>query len=223
MKRAGFKDAREKLILTMLEWIREYLMSRLQKNRDKAERKWKSRLICGRITTKLEKNMEGASDCIPIKSSDTMYEVSSFDGSKYVVNLQAHSCDCRQWDLSGIPCKHAISAIHAEGKLLEEYVHNCYSVDTYMAVYAHAINPMNGDDLWQKTGCIPPLPPTFDKKRKGRPQKERKFGPNEEPKKKKYASNLQRMPKQNFKVRCKFCGEEGHNKLGRNQRKDVEE
>ncbi|KAH6757164.1 hypothetical protein C2S53_014804 [Perilla frutescens var. hirtella] len=115
---------KEKPVLTMLEWIREYLMSRLQKIRDMIRLKESE------------------------KPSDTMYKVSSFDGSINVVNLQAHSCDCRQWDLSGIPCKHAISAIHAEGKLPEEYVHNCYSVETYMAVCK-----FYGEDGHNKIGC----------------------------------------------------------------------
>ncbi|KAK4392627.1 hypothetical protein Sango_2040500 [Sesamum angolense] len=34
---ANILDARDKPILTMLEWVREYLMKRLQENRDKAE------------------------------------------------------------------------------------------------------------------------------------------------------------------------------------------
>ncbi|KAH6829192.1 hypothetical protein C2S53_011762, partial [Perilla frutescens var. hirtella] len=216
---------KEKPVLTMLEWIREYMMSRLQKNRDKAERKWEGRKICGRIRMIVGKNMESSSDCVPIKSNEYNYEISSFDGTRYAVNLEAHTCDCRRWELSGIPCKHAISAICAQGYDPEDYVHKCYSVETYVAVYAHAISPMNGDELWQKTGYIPPLPPAFGKKKKGRPQKERRFDANEDPKKKKNNGNLQKMTKQKFKVTCQLCGEEGHNRAGCQWRKgsDVSE
>ncbi|KAH6761280.1 hypothetical protein C2S51_018229 [Perilla frutescens var. frutescens] len=74
-----------------------------------------------------------------------------------------------------------------------------------------------------KTGYIPPLPPNFARKKKGRPQKERRFDANEEPKKKKrHGSNLQKMAKQKFKVTCQFCGEEGHNRLGCQLRKKSE-
>ncbi|KAL0402336.1 UNVERIFIED_CONTAM: hypothetical protein Slati_4263500 [Sesamum latifolium] len=38
-------DARDKPVLTLLEWIREYLMRRLQENRDKAARKWKVSIL----------------------------------------------------------------------------------------------------------------------------------------------------------------------------------
>ncbi|KAG8376915.1 hypothetical protein BUALT_Bualt09G0113800 [Buddleja alternifolia] len=37
-------QARDKPIITMLEWIRQYLTKRLQKNRDKAEEKWKGKI-----------------------------------------------------------------------------------------------------------------------------------------------------------------------------------
>ncbi|KAH6777494.1 hypothetical protein C2S51_008806 [Perilla frutescens var. frutescens] len=87
-----------------------------------------------------------------------------------------------------------------KGKAFEDYVHSCYSVETYNSVYVHVISPMNGDDLWEKAGYIPPLPPSFAKKNKGRTQKERRFGPNEKPKRKRRGSGtVQRMEKQ-------YCG-----------------
>ncbi|KAG8372441.1 hypothetical protein BUALT_Bualt12G0066500 [Buddleja alternifolia] len=96
-------DAREKSIITMLEWIRQFLMKRLHENRDRAEAKWKSRL-CPKISTIIEK----------------------------------------KWGLSGIPCKHAISAIFDQRDVPEDYVDECYSVDTYKRVYAPGIMGING-------------------------------------------------------------------------------
>lgn len=159
-------DARDKTILTLLEWIREYMMSRLQRYRDKVERKWEGRMICDRIQLIVNNNLKASKDCTPIKSTGHRYKISSFDGSKYAMDLDAGTCDCRRWELSGIPYKHAMSVISAEGLQTEDYVSTCYSVDTYMAVYNHAISPNSGEELWEKTGYIPPLPPTFHKKRK---------------------------------------------------------
>ncbi|KAG8387860.1 hypothetical protein BUALT_Bualt02G0065100 [Buddleja alternifolia] len=51
-------EAREKPILTMLEWIREYLMIRLTENRDKAKKRWGEKQICPKIRKTIEKNME---------------------------------------------------------------------------------------------------------------------------------------------------------------------
>ncbi|KAL0439079.1 UNVERIFIED_CONTAM: hypothetical protein Slati_2390900 [Sesamum latifolium] len=95
-------DAREKLILTMLEWIRKFLMRRLQENRDLAETKWKER-FCPRIKKILDKHVEKVADCIPIKVDNFHYQISCFDGSHYAVDLANHTCTCRKWELSGIP------------------------------------------------------------------------------------------------------------------------
>ncbi|KAL0305105.1 UNVERIFIED_CONTAM: hypothetical protein Sangu_3050700, partial [Sesamum angustifolium] len=48
-------DAREKPILTMLEWIREYIMRRMQENRDRSNTKWKEKL-CPKIQQILQKH-----------------------------------------------------------------------------------------------------------------------------------------------------------------------
>ncbi|KAH6833345.1 hypothetical protein C2S53_005462 [Perilla frutescens var. hirtella] len=209
-------DARDKPILVMLDWIRQYMMSRLQRYRDRAERKWEGRKICPRIRKLVEDNQKLATKYTPLKSSHLLYEVSSNkDGTRYSVNLEQMTCDCRRWDISGIPCTHAISAINAEGLDPEDFVNHCYSVETYTNVYNHAIMPMCHDELWSKTGHIPPLPPSFLKKKKmGRPKKDRKASANESPsKKKRKTGGLQKMPKQYHKFTCGYCKEPGHNKI----------
>ncbi|KAL8463886.1 hypothetical protein ACS0TY_033725 [Phlomoides rotata] len=79
--------ARDKSIITMLEWSREHLVKRLQKNRDRANAKWKGKL-CHRINKILDRNMEKVSDCIPIKSNSIHYQVRCFNGGQYTVDLQ---------------------------------------------------------------------------------------------------------------------------------------
>ncbi|KAL0379239.1 UNVERIFIED_CONTAM: hypothetical protein Sradi_3229400 [Sesamum radiatum] len=170
-------DAREKLILTMLEWIREFLMRRLQENRDMAAAKWRGR-ICPRVKKIIEKNVEKVADCIPLKSDNFHYQISCFDGSQYAVDLSKHSCSCRKWDLTGIPCKHAISAICNKKDDPEDYVTDCYSVQTYKRVYASAIMPIGGDNMWTESCFIPPLPPNFGR-RSGRPSRARRRDPDE--------------------------------------------
>ncbi|KAL0433822.1 UNVERIFIED_CONTAM: hypothetical protein Slati_2716500 [Sesamum latifolium] len=103
--------ARKKSILTMFEWLREYLMIRLQESRDRAKNKWVDKKICPRIKKIIEKNMSKVSDCIPLKADDYHYEIMCFDGSRLSVDFARHSCACRKWDLTGIPCKHALTAI----------------------------------------------------------------------------------------------------------------
>ncbi|KAL0379198.1 UNVERIFIED_CONTAM: hypothetical protein Sradi_3225300 [Sesamum radiatum] len=177
-------EAREKPILTMLEWIREYMMVKMQQNRDRAAKRWGDKKICPKIKKIVDKNVDKASDCIPIKANDWNYEISCYDGARYTVDLIAHTCSCRKWELSGIPCKHGMSAICAQVLDPVDFVHSCYQVATYTKVYEPCMMPMDGASMWEKTGYIPPLPPDFGKKR-GRPKRSRKPSADEELKKKK--------------------------------------
>ncbi|KAH6816290.1 hypothetical protein C2S51_021110 [Perilla frutescens var. frutescens] len=78
---ATILDAREMTIFTMLEWIREWLMVRFQKNREIASLKWKWR-ICPRIKKLLEMNAEKVHECIPIKGNNTHYEIKCANGDQ---------------------------------------------------------------------------------------------------------------------------------------------
>ncbi|KAL0392845.1 UNVERIFIED_CONTAM: hypothetical protein Sradi_2507300 [Sesamum radiatum] len=49
----------------------------------------------------------------------------------YTVNLVAHTCSCRKWELTGIPYKHGMSAICAQVLDPVGFVHSCYQVQTY--------------------------------------------------------------------------------------------
>lgn len=84
-------EAREKQIYTMLEMIREFIMSRLQQKRDKARRRWHGK-VCPKIKKILHRHLDKASsDCIPIKASDVHFEISCFDGSICSVDLEKRS------------------------------------------------------------------------------------------------------------------------------------
>ncbi|KAL0311636.1 UNVERIFIED_CONTAM: hypothetical protein Scaly_2923200 [Sesamum calycinum] len=103
-----------KPVLTMLEWVRQYLMTRLQENRGKAKKRWSDK-PCPKIKKIVEQNIEKSSDCIPIKSDDLHYEINIYDGSRFTVDLSKHSCSCRKWELTSIPYKHGMSAIVCQG------------------------------------------------------------------------------------------------------------
>ncbi|KAL0404539.1 UNVERIFIED_CONTAM: hypothetical protein Sradi_2094700 [Sesamum radiatum] len=168
-------EAREKPILTMLEWVREWIMTRLSDLRDRVRKKWQNKKICPKIKKIVEKNIDKAADCIPIKSDDVYYEISCYDGARYVVNLQNKTCTCRKWDLIGIPCRYGMSTQNMDP---EDFVNPCYSVAISIEVYKHAILLANGPKLWEKTGMIPPLPPNFGRSA-GRPPRARRLEPDE--------------------------------------------
>ncbi|CAL2240110.1 unnamed protein product [Prunus armeniaca] len=65
---------------------------------------------------------------------------------EFVVDLRARTCSCRRWDLCGIPCGHAISAIFQRDESPIDYVDDCYKPATYMKSYEPMIHPIPSMD-----------------------------------------------------------------------------
>ncbi|KAL0453867.1 UNVERIFIED_CONTAM: hypothetical protein Slati_1364800 [Sesamum latifolium] len=74
----------------------------------------------------------------------------------------------------GIPCNHVMSAISAQVLDSDDFVHECNHVETFCQVYAPAIMPLDGLEMWEKAGYIPPVPPNSGRK-KGRLAKARRL------------------------------------------------
>ncbi|KAL0409573.1 UNVERIFIED_CONTAM: hypothetical protein Sradi_1891700 [Sesamum radiatum] len=172
--------ARYKPIITLLETIRTLLMIRMRVNRDKA-RKWDF-LMCPKIKGLLAKNIKEVAECIPIKLDDWHFQIMGpFD--QHNVGLLSRSCSCRRWDLTGIPCRHTISAIWCRNEDPEDYVHDVY-----------------------KCELPPPLPPKYENKSR-KPNKMRRRQPDEPH----AATNITSLKKCLKSLKCRKCGVVGHN------------
>ncbi|MFQ6640476.1 hypothetical protein Gotur_015899, partial [Gossypium turneri] len=51
--------------------------------------------------------------CVPSHASGDRYQVECGLGSQHVVDLVEDSCSCKNWDLTGIPCMHAVFDIYS--------------------------------------------------------------------------------------------------------------
>ncbi|CAH9089295.1 unnamed protein product [Cuscuta europaea] len=120
------------------------------------------------------------------------------------VNLEARTCTCRKWDLSGIPCCHAISCIFFMNETPENYVHTCYTKDTYLKMYSGGIAPLTGERHWPKVDM--PIDPPPIKIGPGRPRKSRMKSPHENPKK------PGKLTKHDVEMSCSVCKSKDHNK-----------
>jgi hypothetical protein len=67
-----------------------------------------------------------------------------------VVDLTHCTCGCRQWDMTGNPCLHAIFSILYDSSKLEDYLHQYYSVEKYKRAYDPMIFQMRSEDQWVK-------------------------------------------------------------------------
>ncbi|KAM0866609.1 hypothetical protein ACQ4PT_042520 [Festuca glaucescens] len=104
-------QAREMVVLSMLETIFYKLMQRVETKQEEAE-KWPG-TICPKIKKKLDKFTEWSATCRVKSTGNGLYHVESNEIEiSYVVDLPGRSCDCKRWQLSGIPCHHAIACYH---------------------------------------------------------------------------------------------------------------
>ena len=59
---------------------------------------------------------------------------------RHVVYLDQHECTCREWQVSGKPCLHALAVITSERQPnMEKFVDVAYSVHKFQAAYAGMI------------------------------------------------------------------------------------
>ncbi|XP_071728105.1 uncharacterized protein [Rutidosis leptorrhynchoides] len=102
-------EARDKPIITALEYIRQYLMKRIA-NVITAISKCNTPLTLG-ATKVFDKVKKEAMKCDVIWNGDEKYQVNGHHDDQVVVDMGAKNCSCRKWDLTGIPCKHAVAAL----------------------------------------------------------------------------------------------------------------
>ncbi|MBA0556032.1 hypothetical protein Golob_026173 [Gossypium lobatum] len=60
----------------------------------------------------------------------------------------------------------------------DDYLHECYHIETYKKAYLFPMQPINGPHDWEKTG-IEPMLPTIERKIPGSPKKNRKMAKDE--------------------------------------------
>ncbi|KAK3230735.1 hypothetical protein Dsin_002616 [Dipteronia sinensis] len=182
--------------LHMLESIRRKLMKMANK-RLEALKKWDGN-VPPAVCKKLAKMQDKGRFVTVLCASETKFEVK--DALIYYnVDLENYTCDCGFWQVSGIPCKHAMAVITTKRLNIRDFVHKYLTKEYYLKTYSHVINPIPNEFLWPEIEHIEVLPP-MKKKMLGRPKKNRKKSKDEPVKHKRSGG-----------VRCSGCGEFGHN------------
>lgn len=202
-------DARTKGLITMCEMIRTKLMKRIHTKRD-AMRKCQT-VYCPKILKKLEKNKQLSWFYKTDWSGGEKYQVSGHE-EQFVVDKRGKTCSCRRWDLTGIPCCHAISALYYNNDDPCDYIDDCYKVSTYLKTYSHLINPTNGKDMWPKSTMPPIIANEAPKPKKGRRQMMRKKESDEGSNGTKKGIVNGKVSKKGIVMHCSICGSTEHNK-----------
>lgn len=124
-------------------------------------------------------------------------------GTRFIVKIGEMRCTCNEWQISGIPCRHACSAIGRVNERADKYVHKFFQKDLYLKAYDGVIHPMVDERYWPSTDFLQLDPPPL-KRQPGRPTKNRKRDATEEGPNKRF--------KRSVGVLCGNCKQPGHNR-----------
>ncbi|GKE26815.1 transposase, MuDR, MULE transposase domain protein [Tanacetum coccineum] len=128
--------------------------------------------------------------------NEYQYEVS--DG-QYIreVNLQAGTCECRKWQLSGIPCGHVIAVTRFLGMTdCVQYVSDWFKKPKYQGTYSESIHFLGNMQQWEFPQNIQKaIPPRMDNPQPGRP---------------KNTKRIQSQGEEPRVIHCSRCTQAGH-------------
>jgi hypothetical protein len=108
---------------------------------------------------------------------------------RFVVNLNDRTCTYRKWQVSGIPCKHALTFITSLDAPIEQYVDFYYlvdkfRVDKFRVAYSQLIPAMPDKSQWPKSTHRFFMHPPLLKSVVGRPKTKRHKGNGDKKKRK---------------------------------------
>ena len=162
-----------------------------------------SRKLDGSVLPHIIKNLNEKSrelNLEVVECSEEVAEVTALGGSgfRFVVNLNEKTCSCRQWQVSGIPCKHALAFITSLSNTpLENHVDHYYSIEKIKYAYDQLIPAMDDKRQWPPSSHGFFMHPPQLKATASRPKTERHKGCTE--KKRKGRSH-----------KCPICQDFGH-------------
>jgi hypothetical protein len=108
----------------------------------------------------------------------------------YVVDLNARTCSCLDWQDLQLPCRHALAAIAITSRPINDFVPPAYHISTYKQIYTGVTMPLELRDLDNFDQCNAPAA-----KRRGRPS--------ENP-------STQRSKDASAQTHCSVCKQPGH-------------
>ena len=115
--------------------------------------------------------------CVVLFKGDIGYEISEGDDT-HTVCLSANSCTYRVWDLTRIPCQHAINALVHSKQDPHDHISRWYHRDSWEAAYLYKSMLVREKRFYKLQNYLPIAPPNVEKK-KGIPQIKRMRGANE--------------------------------------------
>lgn len=189
-------EAHELPITQMVDVIRSKMMELIYDHRSDSSQ-WLGRLTPF-MEEKLEKESLKVGSLQVLLSAGSTFEVRG--DTIEIVDIDHWDCSCKGWQLTGLPCCHAITVIGCIGRSPYEYCSRYLTVESYRLTYSETLHPLPNisKPMQNDSSSLSPVtvtpPPT--RRPPGRPTKKR-FGSQEVVKR---------------QLQCSKCKGMGHNK-----------
>ncbi|XP_073310473.1 uncharacterized protein [Primulina huaijiensis] len=149
-------DAHELPIIQMVDTIRSKIMELIYTQQVESN-KWLTRLTPS-SEEKIEKESLKARTLHVLISAGNKFEVRG--DTVEDVDVDNCDCSCKSWQLSGLPCCHAIAVITCLGRDPYDYCSRYFTADSYRITFSESINPiLNVEGPWQNGGSVTVTPP----------------------------------------------------------------
>ncbi|XP_022847562.1 uncharacterized protein LOC111370091 [Olea europaea var. sylvestris] len=189
-----FKNAREFPVLAMVEQIRKTLQKWFYERHIEAEEC--ATTLTPPIEDKMRKKYNDAKGLIVVPINEYELHV-GVENEMYIVNLEARTCSCREFDLKKLPYKHALAVAKFKGISCCSLCSLYYISASWKQAYAECIYPVTNEADWEISNQPKVLPPLSNRRQSGRPKNRRIPSRGEGRKTRK----------------CSRCGQRGHNRL----------
>lgn len=187
-------EAHELPITQMIDVLRGKIMETICSRRAESDQ-WMTKLTPSK--EEMLQKERSVANSFQVFSQGNTFEVRG--ESVDFVDIDHWSCSCKGWQLTGLPCCHAIAVLECVGRNPYDYCSRYFTVENYRLTYAETIHPLpdldrpNEGELALPAVTVTP-PPT--KRPPGRP-------------KMKPVESIDMIKRQ---LQCSKCKELGHNK-----------
>ncbi|XP_022959327.1 uncharacterized protein LOC111460335 isoform X2 [Cucurbita moschata] len=191
----SISEAHELPITQMIDVLRGKMMETIYRRRVESDQ-WMTKLTPAN-EEKLQKEISIARSFQVSLSRGSTFEVRG--ESVDIVDIDHWDCSCKGWQLTGLPCCHAIAVIECIGRSPYDYCPRYFTVESYRLTYAESIHPVPNVDrliLDESTPALVTVTPPPTRRPPGRP----KLKQNE---------SLEVVKRQ---LQCSKCKGLGHNK-----------
>ncbi|KAM0910306.1 hypothetical protein ACQ4PT_014248 [Festuca glaucescens] len=191
-------------VIPLFDRIRQLIMEKMDLRRRLSYK------LCGKILPRVLKDVNAKSRGLPYAhtfsnrdqdNSPLLAEVQGVDKDlqlwRHTLDLTNRTCTCRQWQVTSLPCYHAVHVITSmRNPKMEDYIDDYYSVHKFKKAYENWVGPMTDRNQWPKVDLGFKLWPPILKRAAGRPRTRRYKG---------WEGGKTRRT-----VTCKRCHQKGH-------------